>query len=113
MVTLSLRAIAACLDGLATAWQWRADDVLVHWLSLFHVYRLVLGVLGALRIGSPLIHTVRPKPELYAAANGSLYFGVPTVWSRVCADPSIAQALGRARLLVSGSAPYRYRCSMH
>ncbi len=41
----------------------------------------------------------------YAAAAGSLYFGVPTVWSRICAQPSAARALSAARLLVSGSAP--------
>ncbi|NMO00688.1 acyl-CoA synthetase [Gordonia sp. TBRC 11910] len=104
-VVLSRRAIAASLDGLADAWQWTADDTLVHGLPLFHVHGLVLGVIGALRHGSPLIHTVRPKPPAYAAAGGTLYFGVPTVWSRVCADESSARALTSARLLVSGSAP--------
>ncbi|MBC2590796.1 acyl-CoA synthetase [Rhodococcus aetherivorans] len=104
-VVLSRRAVAASLDGLARAWQWTPDDVLVHGLPLFHVHGLVLGVLGALRIGSPLVHTVRPTPEAYAAAGGSLYFGVPTVWSRVCADREAARALAGARLLVSGSAP--------
>ncbi|WP_186349760.1 acyl-CoA synthetase [Gordonia spumicola] len=104
-VVLSRRAIAASLDGLADAWQWNADDTLVHGLPLFHVHGLVLGVIGALRHGSPLVHTVRPKAQAYAAAGGSLYFGVPTVWSRVCADPESARALSSARLLVSGSAP--------
>ncbi|QCQ93109.1 acyl-CoA synthetase [Rhodococcus sp. SGAir0479] len=104
-VVLSRSAVAAGLDGLADAWDWNADDTLVHGLPLFHVHGLVLGVLGALRHGSPLVHTVRPTPEAYAAANGSLYFGVPTVWSRVCGDESSARALASARLLVSGSAP--------
>jgi fatty acid CoA ligase FadD36 len=101
---LSQAAINACLDGLALAWQWTADDVLVHGLPLFHVHGLVLGVLGALRVGSPLVHTGRPTPAAYAAAGGSLYFGVPTVWGRVAADPASARALASARLLVSGSA---------
>lgn len=98
------RAIAAELDGLAAAWQWTPDDTLVHGLPLFHVHGLVLGVLGALRVGSKLHHTGRPLPERYAAAGGSLYFGVPTVWSRVVAEPDAAEALAPARLLVSGSA---------
>jgi fatty acid CoA ligase FadD36 len=34
-----------------------------------------------------------------------MYFGVPTVWTRVCAEPEAAAALRSARLLVSGSAP--------
>ncbi|MFE0023003.1 acyl-CoA synthetase [Amycolatopsis sp. NPDC059021] len=104
-VVLSRAAIAACLDALSEMWAWTAEDTLVHGLPLFHVHGLVLGVLGALRVGSPLRHTVRPKPAAYAEARGSLYFGVPTVWSRVCAEPSAARALGSARLLVSGSAP--------
>jgi fatty acid CoA ligase FadD36 len=99
------QAIAADLDALADAWSWTPDDLLVHGLPLFHVHGLVLGVLGPLRIGSRLAHTVRPKPDAYAAAGGTLYFGVPTVWSRVCADPPAARTLSSARLLVSGSAP--------
>ncbi|GHF63964.1 acyl-CoA synthetase [Streptomyces mashuensis] len=97
-------AVAACLDGLADAWQWTAEDTLVHGLPLFHVHGLVLGVLGALRTGCRLVHTGRPTPRAYAAAGGSLYFGVPTVWSRVVAEPDAARALAGARLLVSGSA---------
>ena len=108
-VLLSRRAIAADLDALAQAWQWTADDVLVHGLPLFHVHGLVLGLLGSLRIGNRFVHTGRPTPAGYAQARseagGTLYFGVPTVWSRVVADESAAEALRPARLLVSGSAP--------
>ena len=56
------RAVAAGLDGLGDAWAWTPDDVLVHGLPLFHVHGLVLGVLGALRAGSRLVHTGRPTP---------------------------------------------------
>ncbi|MEV4624890.1 acyl-CoA synthetase [Micromonospora sp. NPDC049523] len=101
---ISRAAIAADLDALADAWQWTPDDTLVHGLPLFHVHGLVLGVLGPLRLGSRLVHTGRPTPEAYAAAGGTLYFGVPTVWSRISADESAARALRSARLLVSGSA---------
>ena len=96
---LSRRALAADLDGLADAWAWTPDDHLVHGLPLFHVHGLVLGVLGPLRVGSRLTHTVRPTPAAYAAAGGTMYFGVPTVWSR---------RLRRARRRTSapfGSAP--------
>jgi fatty acid CoA ligase FadD36 len=104
-VQVSRAAIAAGLDALAQAWDWTPDDVLVHGLPLFHIHGLVLGALGPLRVGSGLVHTQRPRPDRYAAAGGSLYFGVPTVWSRVCAEPAAARALRPARLLVSGSAP--------
>ncbi|MFK4188375.1 AMP-binding protein [Streptomyces sparsogenes] len=102
---ISRRAVAADLDALAEAWAWTAEDTLVHGLPLFHVHGLVLGVLGALRTGSRLVHTGRPTPAAYAEAGGSLYFGVPTVWHRVTQDPDAARALSAARLLVSGSAP--------
>ncbi|WP_055398783.1 MULTISPECIES: acyl-CoA synthetase [unclassified Mycobacterium] len=108
-VVLSRRAIAADLDALAQAWQWTADDVLVHGLPLFHVHGLVLGLLGSLRVGNRFVHTGKPTPAGYAAAcseaGGTLYFGVPTVWSRLVADEAAARALRPARLLVSGSAP--------
>ena len=107
-VLLSRRAIAADLDALAQAWEWTPDDVLVHGLPLFHVHGLVLGLLGSLRIGNRFVHTGRPTPAGYAQAcseaGGTLYFGVPTVWSRVVADEAAAEALRPARLLVSGSA---------
>ena len=104
-VVLSRRAIAADLDALAEAWQWTPDDTLVHGLPLFHVHGLVLGLLGSLRVGNRFVHTGKPTPAAYAEANGSLYFGVPTVWSRVVGDLDAALALSSARLLVSGSAP--------
>jgi fatty acid CoA ligase FadD36 len=106
-VQIRASAIAADLDALAEAWAWTADDVVVHGLPLFHVHGLVLGLLGPLRIGGKLIHTGRPQPERYASAvrrGGSLLFGVPTIWSRVTADPGSAAELWAARLLVSGSA---------
>ncbi len=107
-VPLRRQAIAADLDALAEVWQWTPEDTLVHGLPLFHVHGLVLGLLGSLRIGNRFVHTGKPTPAGYAEAcsrdGGTLYFGVPTVWSRVVADTAAAQALGSARLLVSGSA---------
>jgi fatty acid CoA ligase FadD36 len=104
-VVVSRRAIAADIDLLAEAWQWTPEDTLVHGLPLYHVHGLVLGLLGSLRIGNRFVHTGKPTPEAYAAAGGSMYFGVPTVWTRIVDDSDAAKALGSARLLVSGSAP--------
>ena len=104
---LSRGALAADIDALAQAWQWTPEDTLVHGLPLFHVHGLVLGLLGSLRVGSRFVHTGKPTPQAYAAAasaGGTLYFGVPTVWSRVVGDVESARALSSARLLVSGSA---------
>lgn len=98
-VVISRRAVAFDLDRLSDVWAWHADDVLVHALPLFHVHGLVFGGLGPLRIGSPLIHTgisLKPSPD------GTLYFGVPSVWTSLSGDD--LAGLRGARLLVSGAA---------
>ncbi|MFI8227773.1 acyl-CoA synthetase [Streptomyces sp. NPDC085900] len=105
------RAIAATLDALADAWQWTGDDVLVHGLPLFHVHGLVLGILGPLRRGGSVRHLGRFSIEGVTrelGAGATMLFGVPTMYHRIAQalpeEPELAQALGRARLLVSGSA---------
>jgi len=105
---LSRRAVVANLDGLADAWAWTADDLLAHALPLFHVHGLVLGVLGPLRRGGRLHHLGALDATTLAASGATLVFGVPTQYHRLADqlehDPEAAAAIGRARLLVSGSA---------
>ncbi|MDN0194404.1 acyl-CoA synthetase [Streptomyces sp. S.PNR 29] len=108
---ISRGAVATTLDALADAWQWTGDDVLVHGLPLFHVHGLVLGVLGPLRRGGSVRHLGRFSPEGVARElndGATMLFGVPTMYHRIAealpGDPGLAKALGRARLLVSGSA---------
>lgn len=105
------RAITTTLDALADAWQWTADDVLVHALPLFHVHGLILGVLGPLRRGGAVRHLGRFDTDAVArelSAGATMLFGVPTMYHRIAetlpSDPELAKALGGARLLVSGSA---------
>ena len=90
-VAIPRRAIESNLDALAAVWEWTDSDRLAHALPLFHVHGLVLGVLGPLRRGA------------------SMMFGVPTMYHRIALeaeqDAGLAQAFGRARILVSGSAP--------
>jgi malonyl-CoA/methylmalonyl-CoA synthetase len=101
-------ALAYDLDALAEAWDWTADDLLAHALPLFHVHGLVLGVLGPLRRGGSLHHIGALDAQALAAAGASMVFGVPTQYHRLAdqldADPQSAKEIGRARLLVSGSA---------
>jgi fatty acid CoA ligase FadD36 len=104
-VLMSQGAIRAGIEGLAEAWGWTDADVVAHGLPLFHTHGLVLGVLGSLHLGSRAVHTGKPTPERYAAAGATMYFAVPTIWSRVARDPESARQLATARLLVSGSAP--------
>jgi malonyl-CoA/methylmalonyl-CoA synthetase len=109
---LPRRSLASNLDALADAWQWTEQDRLTHALPLFHVHGLGLGLLGPLRRGGQLRHLVRFDPGAVAGAledGATMLFGVPTMYHRLAAaaaeDEKVAGALGRARLLVSGSAP--------
>jgi malonyl-CoA/methylmalonyl-CoA synthetase len=108
---LPRRAIASNLDALAEAWEWTGDDVVAHGLPLFHVHGLILGTLGAVRRGGGVHHLGRFSAEGAARAlsgDATMLFAVPTMYHRLAAeaegDEEICRALGRARLLVSGSA---------
>ncbi|MEO6088102.1 MAG: AMP-binding protein, partial [Umezawaea sp.] len=83
-VVLPHRALAGNLDALAVAWEWTADDVVVHALPLFHVHGLGVGVLGPLRRGGTVRHlgkfSVAAASE--ALSGGGVMFGVPTMYSR-------------------------------
>lgn len=110
-VVLPRRAIISTLDALEDAWQWTADDVLVHALPLFHVHGLILGILGPLRRGGTVHHVGRFSTAAIAkelAGEGTMMFGVPTMYHRIATevehDTALADALRRTRLLVSGSA---------
>ncbi|GLY47296.1 acyl-CoA synthetase [Lentzea sp. NBRC 102530] len=110
-VVLPRRAIESTLDAVAQAWRWTPDDVLVHALPLFHVHGLILGVLGPLRQGGTLHHLGKFSTDaVVEALNGdaTMMFGVPTMYHRIAEEvgdsPALSQALGKARLLVSGSA---------
>jgi len=110
-VMLPHRAITSSLDAIAEVWHWGSEDVLAHALPLFHVHGLILGVLGALRRGSTVIHlgrfdTTAVRTALAERAN--MLFAVPTMYHRIADalpdDPALTDALRRAWLLVSGSA---------
>ena len=109
---ISRRAIAANLDGLARAWEWTDADTVVHALPLFHVHGLVLGLFGALRVGGGFRYVPRFDAAHLARSVGTsssaMLFAVPTMHHRLAeaaeSEPAIGEALGRARLLISGSA---------
>ncbi|MFL6122413.1 acyl-CoA synthetase [Actinophytocola sp.] len=110
-VVLPRRAVTSNLDALAEIWAWTADDVLVHGLPLFHVHGLIVGVVGPLRRGGTVWHLGRFSSSAAGealAGGATMMFGVPTMYHRLAldcaADPGLAEAIGRARLLVSGSA---------
>ncbi|RRO18976.1 acyl-CoA synthetase [Saccharopolyspora rhizosphaerae] len=110
-VVLPRRALSANLDALAEAWEWTSADVLAHGLPLFHVHGLILGTLGPVRLGGAVHHLGKFSSQAIAdelAGPATMMFGVPTMYHRLAEDaeqdPKLGQAVGKARLLVSGSA---------
>ena len=89
-------------------WDWRAGDVLIHALPIFHVHGLFVALHGALLAGSKMIWLAKfdAKTVLQHLPQATVFMGVPTLYVRMLAEPALTPALtGRMRLFVSGSAP--------
>jgi malonyl-CoA/methylmalonyl-CoA synthetase len=89
-------------------WGWQPDDVLIHALPIFHVHGLFVASHGALLNGSKMIWFARfdPKATVARLADATVFMGVPTLYTRLLAEPALArQACAHMRLFISGSAP--------
>ena len=93
-------------------WGWRTPqaggDVLIHALPIFHVHGLFVASHGALLNGSKMIWFSRfdPKATIARLADATVFMGVPTLYTRLLAEPALARATcAPMRLFVSGSAP--------
>ncbi|WP_302173365.1 malonyl-CoA synthase [uncultured Hydrogenophaga sp.] len=89
-------------------WGWQPDDVLIHALPIFHVHGLFVAIHGALINGSPTLwlNKFEPKAVLGLMSRATVFMGVPTLYSRLLAEPGLTrEAAAGMRLFVSGSAP--------
>ena len=98
--------------GAIEMWRWTSGDVLVHALPLFHLHGLGMGLHGTLLSGgsATLIHFspdgVVAELTRNDAARGTMFFGVPAMYQRLCDWLEEHPAdLSDVRLFVSGSAP--------
>ena len=101
----NMRSNAVMLRGY---WQWQPDDVLIHALPIFHVHGLFVAIHGALINGSKMIWLSKFDPKLAIAKfpEATVFMGVPTLYVRMLAEPSLTQAqAAHMRLFISGSAP--------
>ena len=105
---LSHGNLLAGAEAVRLAWRWTSEDRLVLALPLFHMHGLGVGLHGTLLVGASavLVPDFSPEAVLDAVAthDASLFFGVPTMYSRLAASPRAAE-LAALRLCVSGSAP--------
>ena len=89
-------------------WGWKPGDVLIHALPIFHVHGLFVASHGALLNGSKMIWFARfdPKATIARFADATVFMGVPTLYTRMLAEPALTRAAcAHMRLFISGSAP--------
>ncbi|RZJ07186.1 MAG: malonyl-CoA synthase [Acidovorax sp.] len=89
-------------------WGWKAGDVLIHALPIFHVHGLFVAIHGALINGSKMIWFSKfdPKAVLAAMRRATVFMGVPTLYVRLLAEPGLTKEVAKnMRLFVAGSAP--------
>ncbi|HEY2976436.1 MAG TPA: malonyl-CoA synthase [Burkholderiaceae bacterium] len=89
-------------------WGWQVGDVLLHMLPIFHVHGLFVASHGALLNGSKMIWFSRfdPKAAIARLADATVFMGVPTLYTRLLAEPALQRdACAHMRLFISGSAP--------
>ncbi|GAB2913493.1 malonyl-CoA synthase [Paralcaligenes sp. KSB-10] len=105
---LTHRNLVSNAQVLKAYWGWRADDVLLHMLPIFHVHGLFVASHGALLAGARMIWL--PKLDIEQALRylpqSTMMMGVPTYYVRLLADTRFTRELcGKMRLFISGSAP--------
>lgn len=96
-------------------WGWSATggpegrgDVLIHALPIFHVHGLFVAIHGALINGSKMMWMAKfdPKRAIANMAKATVFMGVPTLYVRMLAEPSLTRdAVKNMRLFIAGSAP--------
>jgi malonyl-CoA/methylmalonyl-CoA synthetase len=100
--------LRAGAEALVQAWEWTANDRLVHALPMFHMHGLGAAINGSFTAGASMVVLERFDPsavvEAASAYDASLFFGVPTMYARL-RDSGLLPHLAHLRLLVSGSAP--------
>jgi malonyl-CoA/methylmalonyl-CoA synthetase len=109
---LAHRALTANMRALASLWGWTSADRLLLTLPCFHLHGLGLGCAAAVVVGSSVVlrdgFDAADVPSDLEASAATMFFGVPTMYVRLCDLPVQATTgidLARMRLWVSGSAP--------
>ncbi len=89
-------------------WQFKADDVLLHALPIFHTHGLFVATNVAMMAGASMIFLARFDLDQVIARlpDATALMGVPTFYTRLLADDRFDRGLvAHIRLFISGSAP--------
>ncbi len=107
-VMLSRENLASNAEALVDVWRFRAEDVLLHALPVFHTHGLFVATNCALYAGASLIFQRAFSAEAVLAAlpGATVMMGVPTFYARLLGDPRLTPGVcSSVRLFISGSAP--------
>jgi malonyl-CoA/methylmalonyl-CoA synthetase len=106
------RNLVSNMLALSDAWEWTANDVLLHALPLFHVHGLNVAAQGSLYAGSTLIMHEKFEAErvwrVLEEERCTLFMGVPTMYQRLMNEWERREKkpdLRAMRIFISGSAP--------
>ena len=107
---LTHRNLIANIRAVCEAWHWTAADCLLLALPLFHTHGLMVGIHGTLVTGGSAVLCRRFEASqvynLLLTKPVTLFFGVPTMYSRLLAHAASQNTPPPTlRLYVSGSAP--------
>ena len=105
---LTHRNLAANATVLHREWGFNPRDILIHMLPLFHVHGLFVATHCVLLNGTAMRFHAKfdPKVALAEFATSTIFMGVPTMYTRLIAEPGLTRdACAPMRLFVSGSAP--------
>jgi len=100
--------LATNAQTLKDYWGWQPNDVLIHALPVFHVHGLFVAIHAALLNGSKMLWQSKfdPRQVIERMSDATVFMGVPTLYVRMLAEPTLTHARAQAmRLFISGSAP--------
>ena len=100
--------LASNVKVLGISWRWRADDVLLHALPIFHAHGLFVALHCALLHASPILFHERfdAAAVIRDLPSATVFMGVPTFYTRLLDEPSFGTAMcSSIRVFISGSAP--------
>jgi malonyl-CoA/methylmalonyl-CoA synthetase len=96
------------LESLHEAWGWKAEDILLHVLPIFHVHGLFVALHGALNAGATILlmreFDTRKTLQTLVDRQCTVFMAVPTIHQRLLDVPDAKSFnLSHLRLVTSGS----------
>ena len=102
------RNLGSNAEVLHAYWGFKADDVLLHALPIFHVHGLFVAINTSFLNTTPIIWLAKfeLEPVLRLLPKATVMMGVPTFYTRLLGHPAFGKDHCRnLRLVISGSAP--------